>query len=120
MTTTREIGRRAEQIAQNHLLNLGYKILDSNWQFGHLELDIVAREKDQLVIVEVKSRSGVPFDHPSDAINDNKIRRVIEATEAYIIRNELELETRFDLITVVFVKDEFELEHFIDAFYPTL
>ena len=119
MLSTREIGVLAEQHAKEHLLGLGYEILDTNWQFVHLELDIVARDNDQLVIVEVKSRNGIRYEHPSEAITDIKIRRIVEAAEAYIFQKDLHCETRFDVITVIFFGEKPELEHFKDAFYPT-
>lgn len=120
MATTRELGEIAEEHARQHLVKLGYEILATNWYYGHLELDIVAREADELVIVEVKSRSGLRYEHPSEAVTDGKIKRIVEAADAYILENDLELETRFDVITVIFFGQNHELEHFKDAFYPTL
>lgn len=120
MPTNREIGIMAEELAQKHLLESGYKLLDTNWQFLHLELDIVALDKDQLVIVEVKSRSGIRYEHPSEAITPIKMKRIIDAAEAYIYQHDLHYETRFDVITVIFFGENHELEHFVDAFYPTL
>lgn len=120
MVSTREIGELAEGMAQQHLAKLGYKILDCNWYYGHLELDIVAQDGEQLVIVEVKARTGIRYEHPSEAITNAKIKRVVEAADAYIIEKDIEMETRFDVITVIFFKQGHELEHFKDAFYPTL
>ncbi len=120
MLSSWEIGVLAEKYAKEHLLGLGYEILDTNWHFVHLELDIVARDNDQLVIVEVKSRNGIRYEHPSEAITDIKIRRLVEAAEAYILQKDLYCETRFDVITVIFFGEKPELEHFKDAFYPTL
>lgn len=120
MVSQREIGEMAEGLAENHLLKLGYQILEKNWYHGHLELDIVARDGNELVIVEVKSRNGIRYEHPSEAITNTKIKRVVEAADAYINEKELNLETRFDVITIIFFGYDFELEHFKDAFYPTL
>ena len=96
MATQQEIGEKGEQLAQAHLLKLGYQILNTNYQYGHLELDIVAKDGEELVIVEVKARSGLRYEHPSEG------------------------ETRFDVITVILFGQNFELEHFKEAFYPTL
>lgn len=120
MVSHHEIGELAERLAQKHLLKLGYKILDTNWYHGHLELDIVAREGGELVIVEVKSRNGIRYEHPSEAVTNVKMKRLVEAAEAYIFKKNLNLETRFDVVTVIFWGQDFELEHFKDAFYPTL
>ena len=48
--TTKETGDTAEHIAQGYLLEKGYKILDTNWRIGHLELDIVAQDGEELVV----------------------------------------------------------------------
>lgn len=120
MATTRELGELAEGMAQQYLNKLGYKILDINWYYGHLELDIIAQNGDQLVIVEVKARTGIRYEHPSEAVTNSKIKRIVEAADAYIIEKDIELETRFDVITVIFFKQGHELEHFKDAFYPTM
>lgn len=120
MVSQRDTGGFAERIAEQHLIKLGYKILDKNWYHGHYELDIVARDGDELVIVEVKSRQGLHYEHPSEAVTGAKIKRIVDAADAYIHEKNLDLETRFDIITIVFLNQKFELEHFKDAFYPTL
>lgn len=116
---TRETGAIAEQIAKAYLEKKGHHIITTNWYYGHLELDIIARNGDELVIVEVKSRYGEGFDHPTDAISTKKMRQVIEAAEGYIQETGWNKDTRFDLITIVFTGPEnYELEHFEDAFNP--
>jgi putative endonuclease len=120
MVSQRETGEMAEGIAEQYLSKLGYAILDKNWHYGHLELDIVARDGDELVIVEVKSRNGIRYEHPSEAVTNSKMKRIVEAADAYILEKELELETRFDVVTIIFFEQKYELEHFKDAFYPTL
>lgn len=120
MVSTRELGEIAEGLAQQHLVKLGYEIVATNWYNGHLELDIIARDGKELVIVEVKARSGLRYEHPSEAVTKTKIKRIVEAADAYIMENELDIDTRFDVITVIFFKQGHELEHFKDAFYPTM
>ena len=120
MTSKRDKGKLAEEIAEQHLRKLGYEILDKNWYSGHYELDIVARDHDELVIIEVKSRNGLKYEHPVEAVTDAKIKRLVDAADSYIRNKNLNLETRFDVITIIFSNNDFELEHFKDAFYPTL
>lgn len=120
MVSTRELGNIAENLAKAHICKLGYKILDNNWYHGHLELDIVALDGKELVIVEVKSRNGLRYEHPSEAVTNKKIKNLVNAADAYILEKDLNYDTRFDIITVIFVNEKFELEHFKDAFYPTL
>ena len=120
MVSQREIGKIAEDLAHQYLLKENYEILDRNWHHGHLELDIIARDGDELVIVEVKSRNGIRYEHPSEAVTNTKIKRIVEAADAYILEKDFQLETRFDVITIIFFNQQHELEHFKDAFYPTL
>lgn len=120
MVSRRDTGTVAEKIAEQHLVKLGYEILDKNWYYGHYELDIVARDGSELVIVEVKSRTGLFYEHPSEAVTGTKIRRIVDAADAYIIEKDLNLETRFDIITIIFYDKSFELEHFKDAYFPTI
>ncbi len=115
-----EIGEKGEQIAQAHIQSLGYKILATNWHFHHYELDIVAIDKEELVIVEVKARTGDRYEHPSEAVTNRKISFLVQAAEAYIQKYDIDRDTRFDIITIIFEGERYELEHFKDAFYPTL
>ncbi len=120
MAIQQTIGDKGEEIAQIYLLKKGYKIVATNWHFGHNELDIIANDGEQLVIVEVKSRTGHSYEHPSEAVSNQKIKRIVDAAEGYILKHNLNVETRFDVITVIFTADTYELEHFEDAFYPTM
>lgn len=120
MVSARELGKIAEQMVEQYLCKLGYTIKATNWYYGHLELDIIAMDGDELVIVEVKARTGLRYEHPSEAVTNGKIKRIVEAADAYIIERDLDLNTRFDVVTVVFFKEGHELEHFKDAFYPTM
>lgn len=116
---TRQKGNAAEEVAEKYLLQKGYRIIARNWYFCHLELDIIAADGDELVIVEVKSKFGEPFDHPTEAISNKKIRQVIEAADNWVQQTDWSGDTRFDLITVVFYNEQnYELEHFEDAFSP--
>jgi putative endonuclease len=118
--STKETGDSAEHIARGYLEKKGYEILDTNWRIGHLELDIVAREGDELVIVEVKSRLGEPFNHPVDALSDKKIKKIITAAEAWIQYHNWTKDTRFDLILVIiYGSNKYEIEHYDNAFNAT-
>lgn len=120
MSKQLEIGRQGEEIARQHLLNAGYEILATNWHFHHYEIDIVARDGRELVIVEVKTRTGDAFEHPSEAVGLRKMRFLIEAAEAYIYKTDSHLDTRFDIIAIIFRDKQFLLEHYKDAFNATL
>ena len=120
MSQKKDIGNKGEQTAKEYLEKEGYQILDTNWYHHHRELDIIAKDGKELVIVEVKTRSTNAFGEPFDAVNALKKKRMIRAAEGYIRRYKFEGETRFDIISIVFEKEKYQLEHIKDAFYPTL
>jgi len=120
MSKAFELGRKGEELAVAHLKSLGYDILEVNWFSHHLEIDIVARDGNELVIVEVKSRGTDSYEHPSEAVSGRKIRFLVNAAEAYIQEKDSNLDTRFDVISIIFCGGGFRLEHFKDAFYPPI
>jgi putative endonuclease len=119
MATHNELGKRGEQIAQQYLQNKGYRILDRNWRFDRKEIDIIAMKDEQLVFVEVKTRSTGYFGKPAESVTDEKQKYLIDAAEEYILSNDYNYESRFDVISVVLKKGvEPEIEHFEWAFTP--
>jgi putative endonuclease len=71
-----ELGRRGEQVATEHLEACGFRILDRNWRCQQGELDVVADDDGTLVFVEVKTRSGVGFGDPTEAVTARKLARI--------------------------------------------
>lgn len=118
MSESSELGKRGEAIAVGHLRSLGYEILETNWHSHHLEIDIVARDGKELVIVEVKTRNTASYEHPVEAVSNRKIRFLVTAAEAYILEKDINLDTRFDVVSIVFTGHGAQIEHFKDAFYP--
>lgn len=114
-----ELGKKGEEIAGNYLIDKGYCILARNWFWDHKEIDIIARQADEIVIVEVKTREGDYFEEPWEAVSSRKIRNIVEAAEGWLIQEKVDLETRFDVISIIFARDgTFELTHFEGAFTP--
>ena len=112
------LGIHGERIAIGHLRDRGYDILDVNWRFGKIELDIITRKSQTLVIVEVKTRENSFLGDPWQSVTVAKQRRIIKATNRYIIENQIDLECRFDIISIVHNQKHTNLEHLEDAFYP--
>ena len=71
-----EVGRRGEQVAVDHLTERGYRVLDRNWRCPIGELDIVALDGPELVVVEVKARRSLAFGDPLEAVTDAKLTRL--------------------------------------------
>jgi putative endonuclease len=121
MNELQKFGFKGEDIAATFLTNKGYKIRHRNWRAHHIELDIIAENDDYIVVVEVKTRRNDKFSHPSDAVNRTKIKHIVNATQAYIFKYNINKDVRFDIISIIPTLDgNFEIEHQEDAFYPPM
>ena len=114
-----DFGRHCEFMARTYLEQQGYLILETNWRSGHKEVDIIAKDDEMLVIVEVKARKNEDITNAEDAVDEKKIRNLIRATHNYILLKGLDCDVRFDIITLVLDdKGEYKLKHIKDAFLP--
>jgi putative endonuclease len=77
------LGAQGEGLAAEHLISAGLEILDRNWRCSQGELDIVARDRDEVVFVEVKTRSSVLFGHPFESITATKVTRLRRLASAW-------------------------------------
>jgi putative endonuclease len=118
MDHNREIGIGGEDLAAKYLLAKGYAILERNWRHGHKEIDIIAKWRDCLVVVEVKTRTGTSFGDPVDSVTLKKQALLIRAAEAYLFEHDLDMDVRFDIIVIEKKKAGSVLEHVPDAFHP--
>lgn len=115
-----ELGNEGEEIASAYLVKKGFSILAKNWRFKHLEIDIIATINSTLVIVEVKLRSSDFFGNPEDFVTRGKQKKLIKAADFYIKENNINWETRFDIIAITRTQNAVKVEHFEGAFYPGL
>jgi putative endonuclease len=100
-TRRKELGEWGETFAANYLEKLGYEILARNLRTPYGEIDIVAKEKNQLVFVEVKTRSTKKFGNPEDSITEGKITHLIESAVSYLQDNpEYSEDWRVDVIAI--------------------
>ena len=113
-----DFGKLGEELAVDYLVGKGYEILERNWRNIHKEIDIIAKDGKFLVIVEVKTRQTDEYGNPDIAVTKKKQRMLIAAANAYIFKNRLDVETRFDIISIVFKDGEPVIEHIEDAFLP--
>ena len=120
MAKHNELGKKGELIARKFLEAKGFKILETNWRHEKDELDIIVKDDDELVIIEVKTRSTDYFGDPSEAVGKAKEEFIIRAAEAYIEIHDLNMDIRFDIISIITNSNEEIIEHIKDAFYPEL
>lgn len=117
MAIHNDFGKEAEQEAVIYLKNQGYEILERNFRYQHAEIDIIAKKETILAVVEVKARNSVVYGEPETFVNTQKKKLLAMATDYYIQKNDLELEVRFDIISIVKNKFHYSLKHIEDAFY---
>jgi putative endonuclease len=124
--TSKRIGDRGEALAADFLAEQGYRIMDTNYRYERAEVDLVCYEPDEdvarggeIVFVEVKTRSGLGFGAPEDAVTDEKQQHIVRAAQAYLYERQLEgAPVRFDVVSVVLNQDDTPaIEHFKDAFW---
>ena len=120
MADHNELGKSGEDHACEYLMGKGFKILEKNWRHHRDEVDLIATHNEQLVIIEVKTRSTLYFGEPQIFVTKKKQAFMIRAANAYIMAHNIHLETRFDIISVIISGNRASIKHIEDAFYPTL
>ena len=118
MAEHNDFGKLGEELAVNYLIGKGYEILERNWRNQHKEIDIIAKDGMDLVVVEVKARQTDEYGGPDEAVTQQKRSRLVEAANAYLFKNDLDMSTRFDIISIIFKDGEPVIEHIEDAFLP--
>lgn len=113
----KQFGQLGEDIAAEYLEKKGYKILMRNYRYGRVELDIICEYKNEVIFVEVKTRTDDAMAYPEQAVGKSKQRNIRLAAENFVEENQITLPARFDIIAVI-KGDKFEIEHIEDAFYP--
>nr|MBP7472629.1 YraN family protein [Prevotella sp.] len=123
MAEHNDLGKLGEEKAAVYLREKGYTIIERDWKFGKRDLDIIALDDTEavMVFVEVKTRRNENYIEPEMAIDRTKIRNLASCANAYVRMNNVSRELRFDIITVIGEdKDDLKVEHIVDAFNPLL
>lgn len=120
MAAHNDLGKRGEEIAAAYLLDLGYRILNTNWRCARAEVDLIAELDGTIVFVEVKTRSSVDFGQPEEFVSYKKERQLEFASSVYIEMKNHQDEIRFDIIAIVFENEHlYKINHIEDAFWPS-
>lgn len=111
-------GIKGEEMALTFLKNKGYVILETNWRHKSLEADIIAHINGIMVIAEVKTRTSDFFGEPETFVTKQKQKNLRNAANAYIEHKQLDMEIRFDIISIILGKKEeqFKINHIENAF----
>ncbi len=117
MADHNDLGNKGEDLAANLLEQKGYEVLHRNWRWGRYEIDIVAQQKDVLVIAEVKTRQSNYFGEPEEFVSRAQQKRLVESANAYMEKHGVDLEARFDIISIIYNSRQRKVHHIEDAFY---
>lgn len=119
---TNPIGIIGEEEASKMLKKKGFRIVAHNWRMGHLEMDLIAENKEEIVFAEVKARTSTYGDiRPEEYVDENKKRRMIAAANGYIKYHKVEKLPRFDIIGILVDPNTNEItyrHHMENAFIP--
>jgi putative endonuclease len=120
MAQHNEFGKHGEALALRFLQQKGYEILEQNWCHGKAEVDLIAYIDKQIVFIEVKTRRSVAFGFPEEFVTTAKQQLLQFAAEEYIDLMDHQGEIRFDIISVLFDKEnKYTINHIEDAFWPS-
>lgn len=118
MAQHNELGKKGEEWAKKFLDEKGYEIIHTNWRWKHKEIDLIARDSDDLVFCEVKTRRTDYFETPSETISQQKQQFLIEAADFFITENDINLNARFDVLVIYTNRKPPKMVHIKEAFTP--
>jgi putative endonuclease len=116
------IGEWGERRAVKYLKDMGFRVLESNFRCRVGEIDVVAREGDDLVFAEVKTRADLLYGLPCEAVDAHKRKQIARVAEVYIATREggawldENLRPRFDVIEILILDGRAYIRHIRDAF----
>ena len=121
---TDPIGIIGETEAAKMVEQKGFRILERNWRMGHLEVDLIAENKKEIIFVEVKARTCILNGKmPEENVDEIKMRRITAAANAYIKYHKLEKQPRFDVVGILVDRNTNEITYrcYIEnAFQPKI
>lgn len=116
MNEKQALGKWGEMEAIRLLKENGLEVIEANWIFLHLEIDIIAKDGDTLVVVEVKTRSTDAYGDPEMFVSRAKQKKLIRAANWYLQNKKLNCEVRFDVVGIVQGFDGVKTRYIKEAF----
>lgn len=105
-------GKLGEDLAVKYLEKQGYKIIERNFECKQGEIDIIALDKKEIVIIEVKTRKCLEYGKPIEAVDENKRKHIYKAVEYYLYIRKLEKRyVRIDVIEVYIKNNKYYINH---------
>lgn len=107
-----EIGKIGEELATKYLKSLGYSIIAKNFKARHGEIDIIAKDKNEIVFIEVKTRTNIKYGKPIEAVNELKQKHLINTVNYYLYKNHSENKfIRIDVIEIYLYNNKYRINH---------
>jgi len=117
MMEKKELGKKGEEKAVRFLKKKGYRIIEKNYVCKMGEMDIIAKDKDTLTFIEVKTRTSAEFGPPQLAVNSSKQRQLSKVALNYLKEKQLEdVKARFDVVAILLEQEKEKIELIKDAF----
>lgn len=113
-------GKEAESTACRFLETNGLKLVQKNYRSHYGEIDLIMRDSEDIVFVEVRSRRRIDYGHVEESINKHKQRKLIKTATHFLQSHALidKINSRFDVIAIHIANDKEQLEWFKNAFWP--
>lgn len=116
MYISHELGRIGENIIADYITKLGYKVVERNFECNQGEIDIIAKDKEELVFIEVKTRTDISYGEASEAVTNTKKRHLINSIKYYIYKQKLENQPiRIDVAEVYINKGKVKVNYIKQA-----
>ena len=110
----KELGKWGEELACKYLVNNNYNVIERNYYCRQGEIDIIAKDlkRNEIIFIEVKTRTGFMYGFPADAIDYSKRVHIKKCAEYYLYKKKLNgINVRFDAIEIVVNKGVYKLNH---------
>lgn len=118
MYVSHELGRIGENIIADYITKLGYKVVERNFACNQGEIDIIAKDKEELVFIEVKTRTDISYGEASEAVTNTKKRHLINSIKYYIYKQKLENQPiRIDVAEVYINKGKVKVNYIKQEIY---
>ncbi|RPI79222.1 MAG: YraN family protein [Desulfobacteraceae bacterium] len=112
-----QLGKLGEDLALKKLKSLGYQSFIRNYRCPLGEIDLIARDGDTLVFLEIKTRRGRTLEYAKEAVNERKRRKIAQTAQVFLKENGCEeIKSRFDVVAINLGQGRDEIEVIKNAF----
>lgn len=121
-TAAQKTGDFGESAVLSYLQNHGFETVERNYHSRYGEIDIIVKDSEYIVFVEVKTRNQFAVARPSDFVDNRKQKKILKTAAVFLSKNEYDLQPRFDVAEVIYdknTKEIIDIHHIENAFIQT-